>query len=495
MMESGDYIESLARDGKLQEARRAGEEALCADPHDESALIALVNVYLLIEKSCIENRVTSYLTAISQRLDELIPQLRDRSEAEFRHRQNNLLSCPGYNIIHELEDLSARDGHETEAYYKARTIYNKGEMDPKLHEIYGTIIYRYARVLITGNDSRPVRALLLDYLALNIPRPSRLHSLILRLAVRLARKFPEFGFTRFFQLWNPATLRGEDYARDDGKSSLAAISIELVLDSDQAFQLPQIMASFNTRPATVLSIVREAFVRLIARQIHSGDIDRAIALIKMYGQHKAIHDTDRFHLSLLSLALKTMRDNHAWEFPEFFTNWFNDNLLTESNYHLLTDAVNHCFMTIKCDKTRFEQLIARLIDIFDLIAELNHDGDDELNARQRALMMSWIERDNDAFKRMSAIASRQESQTPMFWLDFANIVNDSRLKAGILALGALRLGILDGRTPDEESAMIVRRLKQYLPDNDSTNTAAEPLPAYGVATMNPLLTCLSTISY
>ncbi|MDE6403174.1 MAG: hypothetical protein K2K86_05125, partial [Muribaculaceae bacterium] len=210
MMENGAYIERLARKGQLQEARRAGEEAVAADPTDDGALAALVNVYLLIERQCIETGVTGYLDEIGARLDDLIQMLGDGGKAAAQHARNRLRLCPGFARMQELEVLSARDGHEEDAYRQARAIYDGGGMDRRLHEMYATIIYRYARVAMCDDDSRPVRALLLDYLALVVPRPSRIHSLMLRLAVRVARKFADFGFTRFFELWNPATFRPED---------------------------------------------------------------------------------------------------------------------------------------------------------------------------------------------------------------------------------------------------------------------------------------------
>ena len=489
-MDTGAHIERLARDGRLQEARRAGEEAVAADPTDDGALSALVNVYLLIERSCIETGVTGYLDEIGVRLDELIPMLNDGGKAASRHVRNMLMQCPDYEKLQSLEVLSARDGHEEEAYRAARAIYDSGAMDRRLHEIYATIIYRYACVAMCDDDSRPVRALLLDYLALVVARPSRTHSLMLRLAVRVAHKFADFVFARFFELWNPATFRSDDFeAGEDGKGSLAAIAVELILDSDQAYELPRLMSLFKVPAAVVLATVREAYGRLIGRQLRQGDMQRAVTLIDLYGRHHAIHGADRHHTLVLKHTLKGMRDERACHFVSFFIEWFNDDVAVADNVELLQRAVDHAFFIVRGDRARYDHLLGRFVDIYDIIAGLEPGGESEVSVRRRALMMSWLDQDNEAIERMSEMAARTNGMplTVQFWLDFADVVADSRVRAGILALGALRLGLPDGREANEETAMLTRRLKLCAPNGtfagvehvDDMSVAAEPLNSYG----------------
>ena len=176
-MDANLLIDSLAREGRLQEARRVGEEAVAADPHDDAALSALVGVYLEIESQCISTGVTCYLAEIDRRLDELIASMADGEMERRRHERLRLAQQPGYDELSRLEALSARDGYEQEAYEKAHAMFVAGNMSPGLHEIYATIIYRYARVAMTDPSSRPVRSLLFEYLGLPVRKPSRVHSL------------------------------------------------------------------------------------------------------------------------------------------------------------------------------------------------------------------------------------------------------------------------------------------------------------------------------
>ncbi len=59
--------------------------------------------------------------------------------------------------------------------------------------------------------SLEMRQLLNQYLHLEIEKPSLLHSLILFEVVRNYGSYPDFNFTAFLRLWNPASFRPEDW--------------------------------------------------------------------------------------------------------------------------------------------------------------------------------------------------------------------------------------------------------------------------------------------
>lgn len=496
-MDANSLIDSLAREGRLQEARRVGEEAVAADPHDDAALSALVGVYLEIESQCISTGVTCYLSEIDKRLDELIASMADGEKERRRHERLRLSMLPGYDEMSRLEALSARDGCECEAYEKAHDIFVAGNMLPRFHKIYATIIYRYARVAMTNPSSRPVRALLFEYLGLPVPRPSRVHSLVLRLAVRGARKYPDFNFTRFFDLWNPRTFRDDDIVDPEGKGSLAAAAFELVIDSDYAYEFPSLLDRVKASSARRMSIVREAFVNLISRQIKAGDTVRAIDLLELYARCAALHDADALHSRLLSLALRVMDREEMWRFVGFFINW-NASLFRQADFEpavtadgrttrpLATRAIDRCFAAVKADAGRHSHQLPSLLEAFDRVVALKLDANDELYARRRAMLLSLMERDDEAMDRMSSMAS-DGTRSAAFWLDFSEIVRSRELKMGLLALGALQHE--QSRRDDPDINMLRLRLARLLHiagDDDGaateleiTRMAAEPMPLYG----------------
>ncbi len=496
-MDANLLIDSLAREGRLQEARRVGEEAVAADPHDDAALSALVGVYLEIESQCISTGVTCYLAEIDRRLDELIASMADGEMERRRHERLRLAQQPGYDELSRLEALSARDGYEQEAYEKAHAMFVAGNMSPGLHEIYATIIYRYARVAMTDPSSRPVRSLLFEYLGLPVRKPSRVHSLVLRLAVRCARKYPDFNFTRFFDLWNPRTFRDEDIVDPEGKSSLAAAAFELVIDSDYAYEFPALLDRVKASAGRRMMVVREAFVNLISRQIKAGDTVRAIDLLELYARYGALHDADALHSRLLALALRVMTRDEMWRFVGFFINW-NTSLLRQADFEptagadgetirpLATRAIDRCFAAVKADVQRHAHQLPSLLEAFDRAVALKPEAGDELYARRRAMLLSMMERDDEAMERMSTMAA-DGTRSAAFWLDFAEIAHSRELKMGLLSLGVLQHE--ESRRDDPDIDLLRLRLARLLhiagddagaaTELEITRTAAEPMPLYG----------------
>lgn len=487
-------IESLLREGRLQEARRLGEQAVAADPHDDDAMRALVGVYIDIEARCIETGVTAYLPEISDRIDQLLASMKQADgEQRRRHARLVLAALPGYRELHVLEELSARDGNEKEAYGRARELVHAGGIAPGLIEIYATILYRWARVAMTDPDSRPLREALFEYLGLPLAKPSRLHSLVLRLAVRAARKYPDFSFSRFFDLWNPRTFREEDIIDPDRKYSLAAAAFELVIDSADACRFPELLERVKASVQVRMSILREAFDTLVSRNIRAGDNSRAIDLLRLYAGHSAIHAADRFHSRLLASALRVMVDDEKWRFVSFFIDW-DTSLFREADYRpsahaasLVSRAVKRVFAAVKADPQRHAHLLAPLLEAYDRVVAASPSPDDELSVRRRSMLLTWMERDNDAIRRMSAMAAAAGHRSPAFWLDFAAMVPSRDTKLGLLALGALQLEYGNTGYDDSEIAQLRLSLAQLLHvsgDDDSAVTelqlsAAEPMARYG----------------
>ncbi len=78
-------------------------------------------------------------------------------------------------------------------------------------ESQGWGIYRYLRDNLEQLSSTEARRLLLDYLQLNTPRPSLLHSLVLALVLREYERIGMKSFPAFFRLWGKENFRSEDW--------------------------------------------------------------------------------------------------------------------------------------------------------------------------------------------------------------------------------------------------------------------------------------------
>lgn len=490
MTQLDSHIQNLLSQGRLQEARRLGEQAVASQPDNQQFLRLLINVYLETGRQCIENNLLNYLPQIDARLDELIGSLQHPDDSLTTQRRHlSLASLPGYKELSALESLSARDGHEGEAMEQARQLLNGPQpLDPRLHEIVATIMHRHLRVLLTLDDSRPARALLSEFLPLTHPRPSRIHSLMLRTAIRVARRFPDFNFARFLEMWNPRFMRPDDIHDPDGKRSLASIAIETVIDSDSPEAFPRLLEMIPAPNSVRMDLVTEALHSIAAKALHNNDSSRAIDILELYSRHGSFHTRGQRHSAMLSLALKAMQGPDQWRFPEFLVNW-DASFFTTADLPASTDnatpslasrALSRAFHALRQDLPRHSHLLPALSAAWDTVASLSpFIAADPLNAQRRALLTAWMGATDDAIDRLSSIA-RSGNCTASFWNDFAEIAPTPALQLSITALGLTRTPLDDPHRDllQRHFTALQSRLNSAV-DEPSEPIAAEPEVAYG----------------
>lgn len=109
----------------------------------------------------------------------------------------------------------AKEGHSIAAdYERLITAFRQGKVSEHLHISLGWLTYHELRNTPLQENAEYHRRLLHHYLALSVPRPSLLHSRILREAVRVKREvLMKFRLLDFLNLWGVEHLRDEDWER------------------------------------------------------------------------------------------------------------------------------------------------------------------------------------------------------------------------------------------------------------------------------------------
>ncbi len=109
----------------------------------------------------------------------------------------------------------------TAAYQKFTQLFDEGKLEVRQRNDYGWLIY-YALKQARNADALRRKQMLNNYLKLQLPKPSMLHSLILSEAVTLEKNIPlEFRIRDFMRLWGWECLREDDwtpFVTDDGKT-------------------------------------------------------------------------------------------------------------------------------------------------------------------------------------------------------------------------------------------------------------------------------------
>lgn len=293
-------VTNLRRGGQLEEAYRLSVERIAdseADDHDRAAyawcLIALVKHH-----SADGNR-----QKLSGHLDELrrfeVPAT-DAMLAE--HREKALaLAQPDRRAVLNARNLS-KQGNHREASRIYAELHAEGSLELEDRKSWGWELFRLIKAELEGKRddeltspvAQRVKRHLNTYLQLAIGGPDRLHSLMLRHALRLS-KGNHLKILPFLRLWNPDQFSDEDFTRQSGKDGKVYPSlVEQVIqaaaseaaESDRAvdrhFMLPHVQVAMKRFPDNIwLKLNLAKLLRGVGR------VDDALKMAIEFAREKA----------------------------------------------------------------------------------------------------------------------------------------------------------------------------------------------------------------
>ncbi len=212
---SSKEVTRLRKEGRLQEALAMAEADLnrVCGFEQYKALFWCLNAKIKTD-SPNEAQVTF------QRMTDIYNQygMYDNVMSEAYERAKSLLQ-ENASIVKDIL-RKAKEGIAKEVYECVSELHGQGKLDSYMLIDFGWIIY-YALKQDNNSNIAYRKKLLFQYLKLNLERPSVLHSLILREAVRVENTTPlEFLFSKFLEMWGLKNLREDDWQRfktDDGR--------------------------------------------------------------------------------------------------------------------------------------------------------------------------------------------------------------------------------------------------------------------------------------
>ena len=206
---------ALRKEGRLEEALAIGRELHAAMPADVWSTRALGWVLVDLTKLALEQQGMEVACGYFQELaalaipgdDEILLKSRRRLESRCR---------PGGELLTRAA-AADKQGHLTEAV----TLYRQAvaqQDSPEAQTGLAWCFYKLIRTFLKDEnpDVMLVSSALEEYVRLPlVERPSRLHSLMLMNAIRVAENYP--GFPDFVKCWDPATLQPEDWVEQKGE--------------------------------------------------------------------------------------------------------------------------------------------------------------------------------------------------------------------------------------------------------------------------------------
>lgn len=200
-------ITALRKSGNLQQALEAAERELTqnANIYTAGALFWCLNDLYKQQNS---NDAASTVVRMKA--------LYDTHCTGDEVMQKALVSAERRSLPHsqEIKDAleNAKSGADVISVHRQATIwYKEGQLDSRLYSDFGWLTY-YALKQTDLSESQKRKLLLNQYLRLDLPKPSYLHSLILVEAIKTEQTTPlQFRIRDFIRIWGLENLRKEDW--------------------------------------------------------------------------------------------------------------------------------------------------------------------------------------------------------------------------------------------------------------------------------------------
>lgn len=209
-MTSSREVFALRKEGKLADAYKSAQQLVEIDHEDEWNIKALawclIDLIKLAAKEGNQEKIkffTDELNALSiDPNDEILAK-----QVEFV----NALADKNKQLEIRAKELSRQGAHE-EAADIYRKILRDSDCSIAIQTSLAWELYRILKKLLAHEHRNVnlIKTYFLEYLQLTVERPSRLHSLILQLAIKMADE-TSFDIARFARLWGLNNFQPEDF--------------------------------------------------------------------------------------------------------------------------------------------------------------------------------------------------------------------------------------------------------------------------------------------
>lgn len=200
----------LRKSGKIGEAYEKAQQLFEANPEDEWVKKAVFYTLYDKIKAAVDNGDKEGLKLWVKKVDLLQLPKGDEVIDNCQSKIRRMLD-PNHDLLQQASEYSKQ-----KQYKKAVEIYKSVIADYKEDEYvnnsYGWDLYHLAKECLdkVPTNTREVKIFLNDYLKLSNPRPSHLHSVILRMALKLSRD-EKLDMVVFARMWDLSKLDHEDF--------------------------------------------------------------------------------------------------------------------------------------------------------------------------------------------------------------------------------------------------------------------------------------------
>ena len=381
-------------------------------------------------------------------MEELLPNMIDDNGAGYRACQIlNKLILPNIDEVKQISDLSKTNPNEAYQEITKRFGADAKQLDSKLHEDFGWIVYRYMKANSEQLTAIQIRSLLRDYMQLQNERPSLLHSMILNYALNFSKDHFDFSFYKFFMLWGAKNLRYDDYqeGRAEGHDipSLTSRICKVIIESNEVFDVQEFVAQFDRQDLIIENLRQSYFWRLMNLQKKSR-LEDLFNEFTNYADNYSVLGPSHWHSEILKIANRFMIDENATKFLSFITQWDglgnfkNEDWLKETNDEgkefpsLAENSAKKCFEIIKATEKKSipDTTLTWLKGLYKKVMDKNLE--DDWNVRNYATICVWCGQIEEAITLYKSLLLHN-GEKYYLWAELANLLSSSNdLSIGLL---------------------------------------------------------------
>lgn len=438
----------LRKEGRLDEALDLARRELEEDPNEWTCMSLFWVLRDLALNRFVPARDMEHARSCMEQMEKLLPDMMDDNGAGERACQSLCrLILPHAEEVRQASELSKSNPDEAYRSVTERFGTDAAQLDPKLHEEFGWIVYRYMKANGDRLTSVQIRRLLRDYMQLRNERPSLLHSVMLNYALSFAKGHSDFSFYRFFMLWGAENLRNEDYeeGEKDGHAipSLTSRICKAVVESCEVFDVPAFVLRFDREDVIVEDLRQACFWRLMHLQ-KENKLEQLFRDFDCYAAHYAALGPSHWHSEILRLANRFMINENASRFVPFIMKWDGAGNLRDEDWAKETNDEGKEFqaLAVKSAKKCFDVLkatpkdaipdatLAWLKGVYETV--MDNDPEDDWNVRNYARICVWCGEPGKAIALYKSLLLHMGEKFYL-WAELASLItDDNELCIGLL---------------------------------------------------------------
>ena len=443
-------IYSLRRNGELGEALSLSRSAHEQYPEEDDVTKAYGWTLCSVCKEAIENNQHDLALAL---YDNEYKSLRFHFQDEFLDslRKSFLYIAKQLNPFSAQIDAAIKESKEGNPKLAAEQMLSLLEQNAlkKMHiEDLGWVIFRFINNYDGNQDDFPLyERCLRTYHSICGNKGSMLHSSILSALLKLSTK-TNLHFDEYFNYWGIENLRPEDYQDNifDGKAypSLFQKICNYYVERNLNFDIASFCEKAEKSKAFIAEALRKSWFWKIYHESQNGKGESLWSMFNDYVITLSSYGPSEWHSQIMKLAIRCMVEQDANRILPFFVSWGHNFCESDWKPSVGKDGNEYAPLAGRVIKASYEALSEsgenRTEHIDFLISALTdaveRNSADEWSKRNLGRLY-YKKGDKSNAKKIYQDLSKILYDKYYYWQEFAHIVDDENVKAGMLAKALL----------------------------------------------------------